>query len=264
MRDDFPLAAKETLARRVGMRCSNPECRKPTSGPKEDPSQAVNIGVAAHITAASPGGPRYDPGLSPDERSSAPNGIWLCQNCAHLIDTDADRFPVDVIRLWKTQSEEAARLALETNTPSVQGTPHLSVPSPRIEIVSSESHFGRLDSKDGRFALLLKVRFWNESEQPVLIQRFQILYAGRWCAPQPHTGTVYLHAESMQFGALLRPEDDITVSRRIQAMDVIERSAFFVLPDPQVPFPRSEALHLTAEVAFAHRSPRQIIFTLTK
>jgi hypothetical protein len=179
MRDDCPMAVKGILAQRVGMRCSNPECRKPTSGPKEDSSQAVNIGVAAHITAASPGGPRDDPRLSAEERRSAPNEIWLCQNCGHLIDTDEDRFPVDVVRLWKTQSEEAARLALETNTPSVQGTPHLSLPPPRIEIVRSESPFGRLDSKDGRVALLLKVRFWNESEQPVLIQRFQIVYAGR-------------------------------------------------------------------------------------
>jgi hypothetical protein len=120
-----------------------------------------------------------------------------------------------------------------------------------------------LDSKDGPFALLLKVRFWNESEQPVLIQRFQILYAGRWYAPQPHTGTVYLHVTIMQFGSLLRPEDDITVSRRIQSMDVIERFAFFVLPNPQVPFPGPEALHLTAEVTFAYRSPRQITLTLT-
>src|SRR5881296_3048246 len=107
MRDDFPTAVKETLARRVGMHCSNPECRKPTSGPRAEPSQAVNIGVAAHITAASPGGPRYDPSLTPEERRSASNGIWLCQNCAHLIDTDKDRFSIDILRLWKAQSEEA-------------------------------------------------------------------------------------------------------------------------------------------------------------
>src|SRR5712691_4284186 len=75
MRDDFPTAVKGTLARRVGMHCSNPECRKLTSGPREDPSQAVNIGVAAHITAASPGGPRYDPSLTPEERRSASNGM---------------------------------------------------------------------------------------------------------------------------------------------------------------------------------------------
>src|SRR6266850_1793484 len=118
MRDDFPMAVKETLALRVGVRCSNPQCRKPTSGPQEDPSQAVNIGVAAHITAASPGGPRYDPRLSPEERRSATNGIWLCQNCAKLVDNDETRYPVDIIRDWKAQSEETARQALETNPPS--------------------------------------------------------------------------------------------------------------------------------------------------
>lgn len=118
MRDDFPMAVKETLARRVGVRCSNPQCRKPTSGPQEDPSQAVNIGVAAHITAASPGGPRYDLSLSSEERRSATNGIWLCQNCAKLVDNDENRYPVDILREWKAQSEEAARQALETNPPS--------------------------------------------------------------------------------------------------------------------------------------------------
>ena len=146
MRDDFPTTVKEILARRVGMHCSNPECQKPTSGPREDPSQAVNIGVAAHITAASPGGPRYAPRLAPKERRSASNGIWLCQNCAHLIDTDKDRFSVDMLRLWKAKSEEAARQALEANTPSAQVMPHFSLPPPQMQIISP-SHFGRLDSR---------------------------------------------------------------------------------------------------------------------
>src|SRR5688572_24881146 len=115
MRDDFPTALKEALARRVGMHCSNPQCRKPTSGPREGPSQAVNIGVSAHITAASPGGPRYDPTLSAEERRSAANSIWLCQSCAHIIDTDRDRFPVAILRDWKARAEETARQALETN-----------------------------------------------------------------------------------------------------------------------------------------------------
>jgi hypothetical protein len=54
MRDDFSLTTKELLAKRVGYLCSNPKCQQPTSGPQEDPSKAVNIGVACHITAASP------------------------------------------------------------------------------------------------------------------------------------------------------------------------------------------------------------------
>lgn len=74
MRDDFSAATKELLAKRVGYRCSNPDCRQPTSGPQEDPSKAINVGVAAHITAASPDGPRFDPSLTPEQRSSTEVG----------------------------------------------------------------------------------------------------------------------------------------------------------------------------------------------
>jgi hypothetical protein len=49
--DDFSQPTKEMPARRVGYRCSNPHCRKPTSGPHTDRIKAVNIGVAAAIPA---------------------------------------------------------------------------------------------------------------------------------------------------------------------------------------------------------------------
>src|SRR5215211_4041226 len=87
-RDEFPAATKRVLANRVGTRCSNPDCQRTTSGPSSDLEKAVNIGVAAHITAPAPGAPRYDAGLSEEERKSAQNGIWLCQICAKLIDND--------------------------------------------------------------------------------------------------------------------------------------------------------------------------------
>lgn len=93
-RDDFPSGTKDILARRVGMKCSN--CNKATSGPQANPSKALNIGVAAHITAAAPGGPRYDPSLSALERSGIENGIWLCQDCAKLIDNDVRRYTVHI------------------------------------------------------------------------------------------------------------------------------------------------------------------------
>jgi putative transposase len=68
VRDDFTQAVKEQLAKRAGARCSNPQCRRPTSGPQSQPTGAVNIGVAAHISAAAPQGPRYDPKLTAEER----------------------------------------------------------------------------------------------------------------------------------------------------------------------------------------------------
>jgi hypothetical protein len=109
MGDEFSDAVKRVLASRVGNRCSNPECRALTSGPQDDPAKAVNLGVAAHITAASPGGPRYDPDLLPEERSGPGNGIWLCQNHGKLVDNDPPRFTVDVLRKWKTDAEAEAR-----------------------------------------------------------------------------------------------------------------------------------------------------------
>jgi hypothetical protein len=109
MSDDFSDAVKKTLAGRVGHLCSNPQCRALTSGPQEDPTKTVNVGVAAHITAASPGGPRYDSKLSAEERSGHENGIWLCQNCAKLIDNDPARFTVDLLRKWKSEGEAEAK-----------------------------------------------------------------------------------------------------------------------------------------------------------
>lgn len=56
MRDDFSPKTKEELAKRVAYRCSNPQCRKPTIGAKENDNGTVSIGEAAHICAAAPGG----------------------------------------------------------------------------------------------------------------------------------------------------------------------------------------------------------------
>jgi len=111
--DDFSLETKRLLATRVGARCSNPNCRRPTSGPSLNPKKSINVGVAAHITAASKGGPRYDAKLTPDERRSPDNGIWCCQNCGKLVDNDQNRFSVEVLRYWKNSSEMAALSALE-------------------------------------------------------------------------------------------------------------------------------------------------------
>ncbi len=60
-RDDFSDTTKRLLRNRVGGRCSNPDCRVPTEAPSDEKPEKVNsIGKAAHITAAAPGGPRYN------------------------------------------------------------------------------------------------------------------------------------------------------------------------------------------------------------
>jgi hypothetical protein len=111
MRDDFTQATAQRLAKRVGFKCSNPECRKPTSGPAADGS-AVSLGVAAHITAAAEGGPRFNPHLTADGRRAAENGIWLCQQCSRLVDADDSAYEVADLLEWKTFAEAAAAVEL--------------------------------------------------------------------------------------------------------------------------------------------------------
>lgn len=108
MRDDFSEDTKRVIAARAGGHCSNPNCGAPTSGPQEDASRSLNVGVAAHITAASTGGPRFNATLSSEQRRHADNGVWLCQTCAKLVDNDEARFPEKVLSAWKLLAEHEA------------------------------------------------------------------------------------------------------------------------------------------------------------
>jgi hypothetical protein len=111
--DDFPQPIKTLLAHRVGYRCSNPECRVLTVGPQIDNSKTVNIGCASHITAASPGGPRYDPNLTNEQRRAYDNGIWLCASHAKLVDDDKLKYTVVQLLKWKIEAERDSALELE-------------------------------------------------------------------------------------------------------------------------------------------------------
>jgi hypothetical protein len=121
-RDDFPEQVKRALSARVGNLCLNPDCRALTSGPHDDAAKAVNLDLAAYVTAAAPGGPRYDASVTPEQRAAAENAIWLCQNCAKLVDNDPSRFSVDLLRESEVQAEEHARERVgRTAGPSTAG-----------------------------------------------------------------------------------------------------------------------------------------------
>ena len=156
-RDDFSNNVRDILAKRVNLKCSNPNCKKATTGPRSDPSNIVNIGVAAHITAASPGGPRYNSWLSSKERQSAENGLWLCQNCAKLIDNDEDRFPAKLLYDWK-QSAEGDALA------AVGGPAQMVAPDPPADININFSTISRLPD---RHDYSLNVSLTNRGTSPL-------------------------------------------------------------------------------------------------
>jgi len=77
-----------------------------TIGPNNTGDElTVNLGHAAHIHAASKGGPRYNPEMSPEDRCAISNGIWLCANHSKLIDADHGQFSADTIIQWKKTAE---------------------------------------------------------------------------------------------------------------------------------------------------------------
>lgn len=107
-RDDFSKSTKDLVARRAGFMCSRPVCQRATSGPTLQSTGAMNLGVAAHITAAAARGPRFDSSLAPADRRDISNAIWLCQNCAKMIDSDTRKFSVEVLLDWKETAEHLA------------------------------------------------------------------------------------------------------------------------------------------------------------
>ncbi len=138
-RDDFKKSTIDILRKRVAYRCSNPDCRVVTVGPTQEKFKSNSIGVAAHICAASAGGPRFDPSMTTEQRKSIENAIWLCSSCSVKIDKDPHTYIVDLLHDWKEKAEQLASEemgnklpskfdAINTLTAAMSGTSHIFVP----------------------------------------------------------------------------------------------------------------------------------------
>lgn len=122
-RDNFSERIKLAVAARAGWHCSLVGCTKLTVGPSEEaPDAFAKIGKAAHICAASPGGPSYDVSMTPEERAGIDNAMWLCSDHATLVDRDTVKYTADLLRAMKRAHEANCTRAMETGTgPSLAG-----------------------------------------------------------------------------------------------------------------------------------------------
>lgn len=164
-RDDFPLSVIRKLKERVNLRCSNPNHRVPTSAPSSKSNGDVNnIGKAAHICAASKGGPRYKAQMTSDERKSIDNAIWLCAICADKIDKDVKTYTEEILKEWKSKAEEAAKLEQGNMLPGKDDAVNMltaaltGVPVPKRLIVDAIANTHRaseksLEALDPRFEI---------------------------------------------------------------------------------------------------------------
>ena len=107
-RDDFTSPTKRKIERQALSHCSNPNCRRVTHAASSDRQGEIRIGIAAHICAAAPGGPRYDSKMTSEKRASTSNGIWLCDVHARAIDAKDSKFSVELLHEWKRRTDEAS------------------------------------------------------------------------------------------------------------------------------------------------------------
>jgi len=122
-RDEFNEATKTRLAMRAGFRCSMPGCGQQTVGPSDESEDGViNVGVAAHICAAAPSGPRYAPEMPREQRRDIRNGIWLCATHGQEVDRDVARFTSATLIGYRVEHERAIQAEMNTGRGSFRGT----------------------------------------------------------------------------------------------------------------------------------------------
>lgn len=142
--DDFPADVVRTLKDRAGNKCS--VCHKSTSGPGASDDTAQSDGVAAHITAASPRGPRYDGSLSPEGRRGIENAIWGCTQHGREIDSQSSDYSEPALRALKRIREDMARRELQNSTTRTDGSavlielPYADTADKLVEIIAPQEY----------------------------------------------------------------------------------------------------------------------------
>lgn len=101
------LATIKRLFAISGNLCAFPHCQQSLV------HGAKVTGRICHICAASPGGPRYDAGMSDDERHAFENLLLMCPIHHDVIDADPVAYSVERLTTLKAEHEGTSSSALE-------------------------------------------------------------------------------------------------------------------------------------------------------
>lgn len=112
------LKTRKKLWGKSGGRCSI--CRGEIFEPSQDISQSsVVLGEEAHICGEQPGSARYDASMTDDERNEENNLVLLCPTDHTKIDKNEADYPVEKLRLLKSEHEKWVQDAIREQMPSV-------------------------------------------------------------------------------------------------------------------------------------------------
>jgi hypothetical protein len=103
----FSDAVRHELCIEADGWCSAPDCRVRTGYFVK--SESIAAGDGAHIVAESYYGPRGNSPLTPEQRSFAQNGLWLCPTCHRKVDLIyPGNYDVEMLSMWKQQAKGLA------------------------------------------------------------------------------------------------------------------------------------------------------------
>jgi hypothetical protein len=176
------------------------------------------IGVAAHIAAAAPGpgARRYDQSMSPEQRGSIDNGIWLCASCSVLIDRDEARFSTQYLHELKRSHEASTRLqgqgdvnrddiiAIGPSLIALGSVVRFGPDGCRFRI----SHFLKGSIRE-LWALSVDFRKWPDENRYVLSN--ELGYGGLLSQPPAIERTELGHEVTVQIQAVTDRRDAITI-----------------------------------------------------
>lgn len=110
---DFAKAVKAALAQRASYICSNPACRCLTISLVGDDAAKVTYRGRAVAICGAEGAPRFDAGMTSNQRKGIENAIFLCTKCADIINRSKGmHYPATLLRDWKEQHKKWVRAHL--------------------------------------------------------------------------------------------------------------------------------------------------------
>lgn len=115
--DEPSLSTVKRLFAVSGNRCAFPRCTQPLV----DAGSGKVVGRVCHIKGKSPGGPRYDPSQSGDERHGFENLILLCPVHHDVIDADEESYTVERLLKMKANHQQDPNDSLDLSDEQAVG-----------------------------------------------------------------------------------------------------------------------------------------------
>jgi hypothetical protein len=123
--------------------------------------------------------------MTPEERESHENGIWLCRNCGTLVDDDKGGFPVEVLLDWKKRMLAERRNGVVSPAQRITPTVGHTTSTPlaqKNDIARYHEFIGAYPSDKGAIARVQQFNAGHSFDNAIFGELKDLVH--RWTAPE--------------------------------------------------------------------------------